>query len=107
VIFSEGFLPSKRKLYWKKQRLAITDAPTGYCGFVPAVRSSGEHEQQGLITRQGRSEVRAVWIQAAHSRAQILWATPGLRTAIVALAKKMPSLAFYLSRDGRSMTRCG
>jgi len=43
---------------------------TSYCGIVPTVRSSGEREQQGSITRQGRSEVRAIWIQAAHSLAQ-------------------------------------
>ena len=40
---------------------------TAYNGIVPTVQSSGEREQQGSITRQGRSEVRAVWIQAAHS----------------------------------------
>jgi transposase len=87
---------------------------TSYCGIVPTVRSSGEREQQGSITRQGRSEVRAMWIQAAHSLAQSrqLAARPlqrwfariarrrGFRTAIVALARKMLSLAFYLLRDG-------
>lgn len=87
---------------------------TSYCGIVPTVRSSGEREQQGSITRQGRSEVRAMWIQAAHSLAQSRQpaARPlqrwfarvakrrGFRTAIVALARKMLSLAFYLLRDG-------
>jgi transposase len=78
------------------------------------VRSSGEGEQQGSITRQGRSEVRAVWIQAAHSlvRSRQPAARPlqnwfwkvarrrGVRTGIVAPARKMLSLAFYLLRDG-------
>ena len=87
---------------------------TAYNGIVPTVRSSGEREQQGSITRQGRSEVRAVWIQAAHSlvRSRAPGARPlqkwfwkvarrrGVRTAIVALARKMLSLAFYLLRDG-------
>jgi transposase len=87
---------------------------TSYCGIVPTVRSSGEREQQGAITRQGRSEVRAMWIQAAHSLAQSRrpaarplqrWFARvvkrrGFRTAIVALARKMLSLAFYLLRDG-------
>jgi transposase len=87
---------------------------TSYCGIVPTVRSSGEREQQGSITRQGRSEVRAMWIQAAHSLVQSRQPTArplqrwfarvarrrGFRTAIVALARKMLSLAFYLLRDG-------
>jgi transposase len=87
---------------------------TSYCGIVPTVRPSGEREQQGSIARQGRSEVRAMWIQAAHSLAQSQrpaarplqrWFARvvkrrGFRTAIVALARKMLSLAFYLLRDG-------
>jgi len=75
VIFSDVFLPSKRKLYWKKQRLATVDASTRYCGVVPAVRSS-ERASNKVRLHEGRSEVRAVGILAAHSRAQILWATP-------------------------------
>ena len=86
----------------------------GYLGIVPSVRASGEREEQGRITRQGRSEVRAVWIQAAHAlaRSRQPAARPlqrwlhrvayrrGLRTALVALARRMLSLAFYLLRDG-------
>ncbi len=88
----------------------------GYFGIVPTVRASGEREEQGRITRQGRSEVRAVWIQAAHALARCRQpaAQPlqrwfhrvayrrGLRTALVALARRMLSLAFYLLRDGTS-----
>ena len=58
--------------------------------------------------------MRAVWIQAAQSlvRSRAPGARPlqkwfwkvarrrGVRTAIVALARKMLSLAFYLLRDG-------
>lgn len=96
------------------QRFKRAKQLTSYCGIVPTVRSSGEREQQGSITRQGRSEVRAMWIQAAHSLAQSRqpaarplqrWLARvarrrGFRTAIVALARKMLSLAFYLLRDG-------
>jgi transposase len=98
----------------KIARFARAKQLTAYNGIVPTVRSSGEREQQGSITRQGRSEVRAVWIQAAHSlvrsrqpAAQSLqkwfWKVArrrGVRTGIVALARKMLSLAFYLLRDG-------
>lgn len=96
------------------RRFARAKQLTSYCGIVPTVRSSGEREQQGSITRQGRSEVRAMWIQAAHSlalsrqpaaRPLQRWLARvakrrGFRTAIVALARKMLSLAFYLLRDG-------
>src|SRR5262250_281290 len=98
----------------KITRFARAKELTAYNGIVPTVRSSGEREQQGSITRQGRSEVRWVWIQAAHSlvRSQQPAARPlqkwfwsvarrrGVRTGIVALARKMLSLAFYLLRDG-------
>jgi transposase len=98
----------------KITRFAYAKQLTAYNGIVPTLRSSGEREQQGAITRQGRSEVRAVWIQAAHSlvRSRQAAAQPlqrwfwkvarrrGVRTGIVALARKMLSLAFYLLRDG-------
>jgi transposase len=98
----------------KIDRFARAKELTAYNGIVPTVRSSGEREQQGSITRQGRSEVRGVWIQAAHSlvRSRQPAALPlqtwfwkvarrrGVRTGIVALARKMLSLAFYLLRDG-------
>lgn len=87
---------------------------TSYCGIVPTVRASADRQEQGPITREGRSEVRAVWIQAAHSlvRSRKPEARPlqrwfgrlarrrGFRTAIVALARRMLNVAFYLLRDG-------
>jgi transposase len=96
------------------ERFQSAKQMTGYFGIVPSVRASGEREEQGRITRQGRSEVRAVWIQAAHAlaRSRQPAAQPlqrwfhrvayrrGLRTALVALARRMLSLAFYLLRDG-------
>jgi transposase len=59
-------------------RFARAKQLTAHNGILPTVRSRGEREQQGSITRQGRSEVRAVWIQAAHSlvRSQATWARP-------------------------------
>lgn len=95
-------------------RFAWAKQLTSYCGIVPTVRSSGEREQQGPITRQGHSEVRAVWVQAARAlvRSRQPTAHPlqrwfvrvarrrGLRTALVALTRKLLSLAFYLLRDG-------
>jgi transposase len=36
-----------------------------YAGLAPSVRASGERGEYGRITKQGRSEIRAVWVQAA------------------------------------------
>lgn len=85
-----------------------------YRGLVPSVRASGERIDYGPITKQGRSEIRAVWVQAAHAvlavksagarPLQRWWAAMakrrGKKTAIVALARKLVTIAFHLLRDG-------
>lgn len=38
----------------------------GYSGLAPTVRSSGERTEYGAISREGRKELRAVWVQIAH-----------------------------------------
>ena len=38
-----------------------------YAGLCPSVRSSGERNEYGSINREGRRELRAVWVQIAHS----------------------------------------
>ena len=38
-----------------------------YAGLASSVRASGERVEYGRITKQGRSEIRAVWVQAAHA----------------------------------------
>jgi len=48
------------------QRFTSAKRLTSYCGIVPTVRASAERQEQGPITREGRSEVRAV-------RRRILW----------------------------------
>ena len=86
---------------------------TSYCGLVPSVRASGERVEYGHITREGRSEVRRVGVQCAHavllsrtkeSEPLRLWHARiaryrGYRTAIVALARKMITIVFYVLRD--------
>jgi transposase len=85
-----------------------------YSGLVPSVRASGERVEQGRITKQGRSEIRAVWGQAAHAvlavkaeaaRPLQRWCERvarrrGKKTALVALARKLLTIAFHLLRDG-------
>jgi transposase len=84
-----------------------------YSGLAPTVRSSGERTEYGSITRQGRSELRAVWVQVAHgvandSRrvAQPLrtWFNRvarrrGKKTATVALARRLLVIAYHLLRE--------
>lgn len=84
-----------------------------YSGLAPSVRASGEQVRYGAITKQGRSEIRAVWVQAAFAALAVKapaarplqqwWKRVahrrGKKTAIVALARKLLVIAFYLLRD--------
>ena len=84
-----------------------------YSGLSPTVRSSGERTEYGSISRQGRSELRAVWVQIAHlvvrdksrSTARLRrWyskvaAHRGKKTAIVALARKLLTIAYRILKD--------
>jgi transposase len=95
-------------------RFANARKLVGYIGLAPSVRSSGERVEYGRITKQGRSDVRAVLVQAAHALLAIKRDTArplqhwcarvarrrGKKTAIVALARKLLTIAFYLLRDG-------
>jgi len=86
----------------------------GYSGLAPTVRSSGERTEYGSISRAGRRELRAVWVQVAHlvaadtSRATQPLRTwfnrvarrRGKKTAIVALARRLLVIAYHLLRDG-------
>lgn len=88
---------------------------TSYCGLVPSVRASGERVEYGHITREGRSEVRRVGIQCAHAllRCKSKESYPlkawhaqlahrrGYKTAIVALARRLINITFYVLRDRR------
>ncbi len=81
-----------------------------YSGLCPRVRSSGERTEYGPISREGRSELRAVWVQVAHRIAhderldaaplrQWFWRVAGRRgkkTATVALTRKLLTIAYHL-----------
>ncbi len=89
---------------------------TSYCGLVPTVRSSGERTEYGHITREGRSEVRRVGVQCAHALLrskskesqplQQFWrqiaSRRGPKTALVALARKLVTITFYVLRDQKA-----
>jgi len=92
--------PSSRKL-------------VGYSGLAPTVRQSSERTQYGPISREGRRELRAVWVQIAHLVAvdrhrdtQPLrsWFNRvakrrGKKTAVVALARRLLVIAYHLLRE--------
>ena len=85
----------------------------GYSGLAPTVRQSGERTQYGSISRQGRSELRAVWVQIAHlvaadrhpaTRPLRRWFNRvarrrGKKTATVALARRLLVIAYHVLRD--------
>ena len=84
-----------------------------YSGLCPTVRSSGERTEYGSISRAGRSELRCVWVQIAHlvamdkhrdtARLRRWYAKVagkrGRKTAIVALARKLLTIAYRLLTD--------
>jgi len=92
--------PSSRKL-------------VGYSGLAPIVRQSSERTEYGSISREGRRELRAVWVQIAHLVAidrhrdtQRLrsWFSRvarrrGKKTAVVALARRLLVIAYHLLRE--------
>ena len=48
-----------------KKRFSSSRKLVGYSGLAPTVRSSGERTEYGAISREGHSELRAVWVQIA------------------------------------------
>lgn len=95
-------------------RFATAKKLVAYAGLAPSVRASGERVEYGRITKQGRSEIRATWVQAAHAALAVKgaaaaplqrwWARVarrrGKKTAVVALARKLLTIAFHLLQEG-------
>ena len=85
----------------------------GYSGLAPTVRSSGERTEYGSISREGRRELRAMFVQVAHlitmdkSRAsqplrswfKRVQKKRGKKTAIVGLARRLLVIAYRLLKD--------
>lgn len=81
-----------------------------YSGLTPRVRQSSDRTQYGAITREGRSELRAVWVQIAHlvaidrtkaTQPLRTWFNRvarkrGKKTATVALARRLLVVAYQL-----------
>jgi transposase len=92
------------------ERFPTAKKLVAYSGLAPSVRASGERVEYGRITKEGRSEIRAVWVQAAHAVLAVkdaaahplqVWCERvarrrGKKTALVALARKLLTIAFHL-----------
>ena len=94
-------------------RFRDSRSAAAYTGLIPSERSSWGHQRRGHITKGGPSELRRVWIQAAHAALRMrehplkAWAQKliyrrGRAIAVVALARRMFRWAFALWRDGKS-----
>lgn len=97
----------------KVDRFSSSRKVVGYSGLAPTVRSSGERTEYGPISREGRRELRAVWVQIAHlvaidttraTRPLRTWFNRvarkrGRKTAIVALARRLLVIAYHLVRE--------
>lgn len=96
------------------ERFSSSRKLIGYSGLAPIVRQSGERAQYGSISREGRAEIRAVWVQIAHlvARSTDGPAQPlrrwflrvakrrGKKTALVALARRLLTVAYQMLKSG-------
>jgi transposase len=98
------------------RRFATAKKLAAYAGLVPTVRQSGGTMHVGGITKQGAPALRVGLVQASHvllARCRRAEATPlqaiGLRIrgsrgrrkiAVVALARHLLRIAYYILRDG-------
>jgi transposase len=85
-----------------------------YLGLVPSERSSGEKQRKGRITKAGNSRLRYLLVEAGWSVllsrkesteelrawAQRIALRRGMKTAIVALARRLAGILYAMWRDG-------
>lgn len=98
----------------KVERFTSSRALVNYSGLAPSLRQSGERADYGPISRIGRTEIRGVWVQIAHliAHSEKSAAKPlkrwflrvagrrGKKTALVALTRKILTVAFSMLRTG-------
>ncbi len=85
-----------------------------YLGLVPSERSSGEKQHKGRITKAGNTRLRYLLVEAGWSVllsrkesteqlrawAQRIAMRRGMKTAIVALARRLAGILYAMWRDG-------
>ena len=96
------------------ERFAGAHQLESYLGLVPSERSSGEKQRKGRITKAGNSRLRYLLAEAAWSVllsrkdstlelrewAQRIAMRRGLKTAIIALARRLAGILYAMWRDG-------
>lgn len=96
------------------ERFAGAHQLESYLGLVPSERSSGEKQRKGRITKAGNSRLRYLLVEAAWSIllsrkesteelrawAQRIALRRGMKTAIVALARRLAGILYAMWRDG-------
>ena len=96
------------------ERFAGAHQLESYLGLVPCERSSGEKQRKGRITKAGNSRLRYLLVEAAwsvllsrktnteelRSWAQRIALRRGMKTAIVALARRLAGILYAMWRDG-------
>lgn len=113
-----GFLTAVRLHAWigEVKRFPNARTLTAYAGLIPSVRQSGTGIMMGHITREGSSAIRSALVQSAQSvlgRSKSAEAEPlrqiGARIrknrsrykiAVVALARHILRIVYYVLRDG-------
>lgn len=93
------------------KRFATADKLTAYLGLVPRIDQSGNHLRLGRITKMGNTHVRWILVQAAHRIARKEpWAKrfiyrlskrSGKKKAIVALARKLAVIIYFVLKEQR------
>ena len=98
------------------ERFAGAHQLESYLGLVPSERSSGERQRKGRITKAGNSRLRYLLVEAAwsilrsskaSSEELLTWAQQiamrrGLKTAIVALARRLAGILYAMWRVGKT-----
>ncbi len=96
-------------------RFSRSDRLVSYAGFNPSERSSGEVEQRGAISKQGRSELREALVQGAWAVLRSSRPETALlkkffyrimhkrcsQVAITALARKLLVIAYQVMKSGK------
>ena len=92
------------------RRFSSSRKLVSYSGLAPTVRQSGSRTTHGSITREGRRELRSVWVQIAHqvvrdkspaTQPLRTWyrrvaGKRGKKTALVALTRRLLVIAYQL-----------
>jgi len=95
----------------RAERFTSSRCIGSYAGLVPREYASGETFRRGHITKEGRRDLRTVWVEVAHVALRMKehplgpWARRlvyrrGRKVAVVALARRMLCMAFAMLRDG-------